>query len=202
MLDKKLLITCLQFLNNLIARNEQRKLLLWIELFDSHLENELPSFDDIKYKMDLFPHLGRSTDLASDYALEGMAATNGLDVYKNLHQPASSPFLLYIAEVGPEVKKIFLQRGEKAGSTEIVTECRSRWQTMTKEEKDVRTPTGKCNLVILTDIYRNGTYSTLMSLPDIAMSLLKIMYTKRSLTDMQRMMTVYRLSPTVSTNFR
>ncbi|TID20643.1 High mobility group HMG1/HMG2 [Venturia nashicola] len=31
---KKLLIACLQFLNNLIAQNERRKLMLWIELFD------------------------------------------------------------------------------------------------------------------------------------------------------------------------
>ena len=33
--DKKLLITCLQFLYNLIQENEQRKLLLWLDLFAS-----------------------------------------------------------------------------------------------------------------------------------------------------------------------
>ncbi|WPG98527.1 Hypothetical protein R9X50_00131800 [Acrodontium crateriforme] len=31
---KKLLITCLQFLNNLAAQNERRKLMLWVSLFD------------------------------------------------------------------------------------------------------------------------------------------------------------------------
>ena len=31
--DKKLLITCLQFLHNFIMKNEQRKLLLWLDLF-------------------------------------------------------------------------------------------------------------------------------------------------------------------------
>ena len=33
LLDKKLLITCLQFLYNFIQENEQRKLLLWLDLF-------------------------------------------------------------------------------------------------------------------------------------------------------------------------
>ncbi|QIX01870.1 hypothetical protein AMS68_007387 [Peltaster fructicola] len=32
---KKLLITSLQFLNNLVAQNERRKLMLWVNLFDS-----------------------------------------------------------------------------------------------------------------------------------------------------------------------
>lgn len=33
LLDKKLLITCLQFLYNFVQENEQRKLLLWLDLF-------------------------------------------------------------------------------------------------------------------------------------------------------------------------
>ncbi|KAL6714464.1 hypothetical protein ACLMJK_007888 [Lecanora helva] len=38
---KKLLITCLQFLYNLIQENEQRKLLLWLDLFaNSKVQNE------------------------------------------------------------------------------------------------------------------------------------------------------------------
>ena len=41
MLDKKLLITCLQFLYNFIQENEQRKLLLWLDLFaNSKVQNE------------------------------------------------------------------------------------------------------------------------------------------------------------------
>lgn len=39
--DKKLLISCLQFLHNFIIQNEQRKLLLWLDLFaNSRLANE------------------------------------------------------------------------------------------------------------------------------------------------------------------
>ena len=41
MVDKKLLITCLQFLYNFVQENEQRKLLLWLDLFaNSKVEKE------------------------------------------------------------------------------------------------------------------------------------------------------------------
>ncbi|TKA26816.1 hypothetical protein B0A50_04262 [Salinomyces thailandicus] len=46
---KKLLITSLQFLNNLVAQNEKRKLMLWIALFDQHINDPgaLITADDI-----------------------------------------------------------------------------------------------------------------------------------------------------------
>jgi palmitoyltransferase len=136
---KKLLITCLQFLNNLIARNEQRKLMLWIELFDSHLDNELPNFADMKYKMDDVsesdaPHSEDAND-NDDNAQH--PPPRSLDAFKIPQQPASSPFLLYIGETGNEVKKTLLQHGEKAGANEIAAECRRRWQSMGEEDKNV-----------------------------------------------------------------
>lgn len=42
---KKLLITSLQFLNNLVAQNERRKLMLWVSLFDSTSEAVLAPED-------------------------------------------------------------------------------------------------------------------------------------------------------------
>ncbi|KAF1828955.1 hypothetical protein BDW02DRAFT_574409, partial [Decorospora gaudefroyi] len=131
---KKLLITSLQFLNNLIARNEQRKLMLWIELFDSHLDNELPNFADMKYKMDDFPPQDQASP-SEELALPTHAARS-LDTFKIPQQPASSPFLLYIGETGNEVKKTLLQHNAKAGANEIALECRRRWQTMGEEEKN------------------------------------------------------------------
>ncbi|KAH7397297.1 hypothetical protein BKA66DRAFT_437868 [Pyrenochaeta sp. MPI-SDFR-AT-0127] len=133
---KKLLITCLQFLNNLIARNEQRKLMLWIELFDSHLDNELPNFADMKYKMDEFSHQSQSQDPGLDESSLPTHAPRSLDTFKIPQQPASSPFLLYIGETGNEVKKSLVQQGVKAGANEIAAECRRRWQTMSEEEKN------------------------------------------------------------------
>lgn len=42
---KKLLITSLQFLNNLVAQNERRKLMLWVSLFDNTTESVLAPED-------------------------------------------------------------------------------------------------------------------------------------------------------------
>ncbi|KAF2728415.1 hypothetical protein EJ04DRAFT_569540 [Polyplosphaeria fusca] len=129
---KKLLITCLQFLNNLIARNEQRKLMLWIDLFDSHLDNEPPNFADMKYKIDML----NSKQKGDQSSSESKKDPYGTEAYKIPQQPASSPFLLYIGEIGNDVKKSLTQQGEKAGATEIAAECRRRWQTMNEEGKN------------------------------------------------------------------
>jgi palmitoyltransferase len=137
MADKKLLITCLQFLNNLIARNEQRKLMLWIELFDSHQDNELPNFADMKYKMDIFPRQERESQSKEEPTNAVPHVSRGPDAFKIPQQPASSPFLLYLTEVSNEVKKFLAQHGEKAGANEIAAECRRRWQTMSEEDKNV-----------------------------------------------------------------
>ncbi|KAF2273615.1 uncharacterized protein EI97DRAFT_383037 [Westerdykella ornata] len=133
---KKLLITCLQFLNNLVSRNEQRKLMLWIELFDSHLDNDLPNFADMKYKM--VEDTQADTDSAPKVEVPPPARKTpyGPDAFKIPQQPASSPFLLYIGEIGHEVKKSLAQQGEKTGATEIAAECRRRWLTMPEEEKN------------------------------------------------------------------
>lgn len=133
---KKLLITCLQFLNNLTSRNEQRKLMLWIDLFDSHIDHELPSFADMKYKMDMFTR-DRDSKPRIEATPTGQKAPYGPDAFKIPQQPASSPFLLYIGEIGNEVKKSLAQQGEKTGATEIAAECRRRWQTMGEDEKIV-----------------------------------------------------------------
>lgn len=136
---KKLLITCLQFLNNLIARNEQRKLMLWIELFDSHLDSELPNFADMKSKMDILLQLEKNPEPAEEPVPSSSEhdPPRGPDAFKIPQQPASSPFLLYIGEIGADVKKTLAQRGINVGANEIASECRKRWQTMPEEEKNV-----------------------------------------------------------------
>jgi palmitoyltransferase len=146
---KKLLITCLQFLNNLIARNEQRKLMLWIELFDSHLDNELPNFSDMKYKLDEFNQHERVRQ-PGDAPEPEDRPDRGLDTFKIPQQPASSPFLLYIGETGNDVKKALQQHGVKAGANEIAAECRRRWQTMSEEEKNVCNPVHILDQALLT----------------------------------------------------
>ncbi|KAF2117072.1 hypothetical protein BDV96DRAFT_490379 [Lophiotrema nucula] len=134
---KMLLITCLQFLNNLIARNEQRKLMLWIDLFDSHLDNDLPNFAATDHQVDMFPHLLNELKQKADQVVSGQKQhPYGPEVYKIPQQPASSPFLLYIGEIGSAVKKNLTEGGERAGATEIAAECKRRWQDMGEEEKN------------------------------------------------------------------
>lgn len=194
---KKLLITCLQFLNNLIARNEQRKLMLWIELFDSHLDNELPNFADMKYKMDEF------TPQEQNAFIEEQSPSNqgarSIDTFKIPQQPASSPFLLYIGETGNDVKKYLQHHGVKAGANEIAAECRRRWQTMSEEEKNVRCCVGsvmKPSLILL----RNGICSTLMSSLVIAIKSRNPTLTRKWLTNTQRTRRAYRPWPKASIN--
>ncbi|KAF2197422.1 hypothetical protein GQ43DRAFT_484155 [Delitschia confertaspora ATCC 74209] len=129
---KKLLITCLQFLNNLVARNEQRKLMLWIELFDSHLENDMPNFADLKFLLP--PQENKASTSAAEKDAQGERNGNSMDTFKTPQQPASSPFLLYIGRIGPLIKRALTERGEKAGAQEIAAECKRRWQSMSESE--------------------------------------------------------------------
>jgi palmitoyltransferase len=112
--------------------------MLWIELFDSHLDNELPNFADMKYKMDEFaPQDANAQSHEEEPLPDHHQPARSLDTFKIPQQPASSPFLLYIGETGNEVKKALMQHGDKAGANEIAAECRRRWQTMGEEEKNV-----------------------------------------------------------------
>lgn len=122
---KKLLITCLQFLNNLVARNERRKLMLWVELFDSSRDSNLPPAEELA-SLSLASTPKSSGAFGEDFALGS-----------GTQQPASSPFLLYIGKVGMEVKRELVARGEKSGATEIAAECKKRWQEMPQEARDV-----------------------------------------------------------------
>jgi hypothetical protein len=110
--------------------------MLWIELFDSHLDNELPNFADMKYKMDMFPRTDPNAKPKVEATPTGQKSAYGSDAFKIPQQPASSPFLLYIGEIGNEVKKSLAQQGHQTGATEIAAECRRRWQTMSEEEKN------------------------------------------------------------------
>jgi palmitoyltransferase len=111
--------------------------MFWIELFDSHVDNELPNFADMKYKMDRFPYPEQDASPKDEPQVAPPYVSRGPDTFKIPRQPASSPFLLFIGDVGNDVKKWLAQHGEKAGANEIAAECRRRWQTMPEDEKNV-----------------------------------------------------------------
>ena len=114
--------------------------MLWIELFDSHVDNELPNFADMKYNMNISPRQERDASPKDETPVAPPYVSRGPDALKIPQQPASSPFLLYIGETGNEVKKWLAQHGQKAGANEIAAECRRRWQTMAEEDKNVGIP--------------------------------------------------------------
>ncbi|KIW04338.1 uncharacterized protein PV09_04628 [Verruconis gallopava] len=162
---KRLLASCLQFLNNLIAQNERRKLLLWIQLFDSPPESDgtgpavdrrlieglrddpivngyslgIPSNGIGK---DGVPHVIRRFKdglLAHMNRLEDRRVASGrptpIQPVLDKEHLSSSPFLLYIGKVGMDIKKELQDAGKPAGATEIAAECKRRWQAMSKEEQ-------------------------------------------------------------------
>jgi hypothetical protein len=134
--------------------------MLWIELFDSHLDNELPNFADMKYKMDMFPRTDRDAKPKIEAVPTGQKAPYGTDAFKIPQQPASSPFLLYIGEIGNEVKKSLAQQGMNTGATEIAAECKRRWQTMGEDEKIVCKNRSGISSELDANDCRNGTCYT------------------------------------------
>lgn len=137
---KRLLITCLKFLNNLTAKNETRKLMLWFELFDSAIDGNArpPPVDAaVAAGADLWDDID---DIARHalVAPEENVAQPSTDVVpaKAAQQPASSPFLLYIGRAGMDVKRDLTEQGLKAGATDIAAECKRRWESMPTDEKN------------------------------------------------------------------
>ncbi|KAF1981964.1 hypothetical protein K402DRAFT_398000 [Aulographum hederae CBS 113979] len=143
---KKLLITSLQFLNNLVTQNERRKLMLWVDLFDSSTEGVLGGShqEDIARKLTMLEkgddRIGALRDDLEQVeidsrALAAIAAPKDANGQPKEHQASSSPFLLYIGKVGMEIKRELIAKGEKASATDIASECSKRWQHMSAEEK-------------------------------------------------------------------
>ncbi|KAK7526300.1 spinocerebellar ataxia type 10 protein domain-containing protein [Phyllosticta citriasiana] len=135
---KKLLITSLQFLNNLVARNERRKLMLWVELFDGSPEGAFrpgsrPPFETSG--LTTTPEQDWSSVPYSDFTAKAIKDLS-MGAGSGSQQRASSPFLLYIGKIGMDVKRALLAKGEKAGATEIAAECKKRWQEMPQESRE------------------------------------------------------------------
>ncbi|KAJ9656372.1 hypothetical protein H2201_008566 [Coniosporium apollinis] len=143
-LYKKLLITCLQFLNNMVARNERRKLMLWVELFESPTDGVLQQYPrDVLGKSELWPGFDEGAPLPLlsgpksflDPAYIWPPTDSDSSAAKGRQLPASSPFLLYISKIGMEVSRELLNRGIQPDPTLIATECKKRWTGMSEDEK-------------------------------------------------------------------
>ncbi|EMC99507.1 hypothetical protein BAUCODRAFT_29852 [Baudoinia panamericana UAMH 10762] len=76
---KKLLITCLQFVNNLVAQNERRKMMLWMALFDHTLND---SADVMAFNPEDVPETSRTTlaDMPSNPAVPPQSLITSYDL--------------------------------------------------------------------------------------------------------------------------
>jgi palmitoyltransferase len=156
---KKLLIKCLQFMNNLVVQNERRKLFLWVELFDSSTDGLLTHYTGESGKLlESIPELGLKPPLLPEMEDEDeedeededetavASTTEGTIAAEPSPMPStrvdqaksdflSNPFLLYFGSVGLDVKKDLEKQGKPATASHIAAECRRRWQNSSDEDR-------------------------------------------------------------------
>ena len=136
---KKLLIASLQYLNNLIVQNERRKLMLWVELFDSSNEEVLSRSsgehpghreNGTKGPKDTNAPLAPSTLVldASDERAQDIQVADDL-------QQASPAFLLFWGQCSPEITKDLQKEDIKVHPAKVMAECKKRWEAMPDEER-------------------------------------------------------------------
>lgn len=162
--DKELLITCLQFLNNLVTQNERRKLMLWVALFDSAaFDNnglvqlqQYPS--DFAIRPDLWPQVEPmaqvplGSELASPSSLQQPGAEPSLD--QVLFSQTPSPFLQFLIVTGRQIRHQITERGGSVDPAEVAEECKKRWQAMSDEERKVYHTNVSVNESALTRVRR------------------------------------------------
>ena len=83
LLDKKLLITCLQFLHNFVMHNEHRKLLLWLDLFSSSGTADpkpISPASDRNLTAETIEHMRTMESAIAQNRGKGLAAVENLDL--------------------------------------------------------------------------------------------------------------------------
>ncbi|KAF2207935.1 hypothetical protein CERZMDRAFT_71198 [Cercospora zeae-maydis SCOH1-5] len=116
---KKLLITSLQFLNNLVAQNERRKLMLWVSLFDNTTESTLAPED--------VPETSSAslTDVPSN------------PTSKPPHPLSSEDFLIaYGTNGAEEIEDYQMERKRKPNYAEAHLEFPRRWAELSDEDHE------------------------------------------------------------------
>lgn len=156
---KKLLITSLQFLNNLSARNEKRKLLLWMSLFDNgeslgmiHEGEEVQDPESVIEEGDLLPALitGKPTRSMSESdtyrAAHRMGQMSLADSTAQLSDPNNSwddfckddelgrkAFAMF---VGPLAEKLRQESSSSINAEDFGRQLRQSWLRLPEEERD------------------------------------------------------------------
>jgi hypothetical protein len=124
---KKLLIKCLQFINNMVAQNERRKLMLWVELFDSSSDGVLTQYSAAG--------AGKPAEGGPAFPLGFRLASSGESSKLPTYSVASNPFLLYFARVGTEVKNELEDQGKPHTASHVAMECKRRWENYSQADR-------------------------------------------------------------------
>ncbi|GAB7338152.1 hypothetical protein MBLNU457_4504t1 [Dothideomycetes sp. NU457] len=145
---KRLLITSLQFLNNLVARNERRKLMLWVALFDNSTEGILADDEDDRriadIKMpeppvstsDILVALGEATQAKVDAAADALRAKRLLAPKDQAHA-ASRPVSGYVLFVKYHTGQVRDELGPQATPAEVAKELSTRWSRIPEQDRKI-----------------------------------------------------------------
>ncbi|KAF2670411.1 hypothetical protein BT63DRAFT_424355 [Microthyrium microscopicum] len=138
---KKLLVKCLQFINNLTVQNERRKLMLWIELFDSTADGLLSIGEaekDFSRDRTLPTSSGRDPSIPSSSALPATPGAQDTTSHGTNFTPGliTDPFQLYYGALRLDVQKEMEESGLPASEGDVLAECQRRWE----ESPDVLDP--------------------------------------------------------------
>jgi len=145
---KRLLITLLQFLNNLVARNERRKLMLWVALFDNSTEGILADDEDDRrtsdIKMpeppvstsDILVALGEATQAKVDAAADALRAKRLLAPKDQAHA-ASRPVSGYVLFVKYHTGQVREELGPQATPAEVAKELSTRWSRIPEQDRKI-----------------------------------------------------------------
>ncbi|KAG9522389.1 hypothetical protein KCU93_g7090, partial [Aureobasidium melanogenum] len=146
---KKLLITSLQFLNNLVARNERRKLMLWVALFDNSTEGILaedtddatggqPALGEMPKPPvstgDILVALGETSKATYDAAQDALNAKRLL-ANKDQMKPPSRPvsgYVLFVRQHQAETREAL---GPTATPDSVAKALAARWSILSDKEK-------------------------------------------------------------------
>lgn len=141
---KRLLITCLQFLSNLICKNERLKLMLWVELFDSYSESLNPAPSE---PSDAKPSEGMNAERWVRDTLDEFKKQHDISPDRkplpNNKRPSPlgrgtwSPYYFYATlerdKVRAELKEAM---GTDPTPEDHLEEVKRRWEAMTDEQRD------------------------------------------------------------------
>jgi palmitoyltransferase len=177
---KKLLITCLQFLNNLVAQNERRKLTLWVELFDNSAERENLNVDYPGNRSEALPGQEQLASSAGDSGSSPdpehstiAAPVPTSDEPATSADPGSqrppSPFLLFLGREGADIRRRLAENGDEADPTKVAAECERKWKEMGDDTRKVSHTWNDTRAFCLLDSLRCGKFNMMRSWPGIVM---------------------------------